>query len=52
MSLKNQMNKEVCGTCKWHQYSPTSQEWVCVNDTSEYCTDETPYEHTCEDWGK
>jgi len=42
------MNQEkICGTCKWHSYD---DEWVCTNSDSDFYTDETPYDHTCEEW--
>lgn len=47
------MSKEqCCGTCKWHspQDGDGFTDWFCVNPDSEYCTDYTPYEHSCDEW--
>lgn len=44
------MTDKICGTCKWHKHEGIDDGWVCVNDRSDYCTDWTDYEDTCEDW--
>lgn len=44
------MTEQICGTCKWHKHEDIDDGWVCVNDRSDYCTDWTEYEDTCEDW--
>ena len=45
------MNEEkCCGTCKWHQHEDITDGWVCVNADSDYYTDFTDYEHSCEEW--
>lgn len=41
--------KECCGTCKWHQHESIDDGFVCVNDSIEYCTDWTDYEHVCDE---
>ncbi len=44
-------NRErCCSTCKWHCHEDITDGWVCVNSDSEYCTDFTPYDHSCPDW--
>lgn len=42
--------KKCCGTCRWHCHEDITDGWVCVNSDSEYCTDFTPYDHSCPDW--
>lgn len=42
--------RQVCGTCKYHEYEHVSDGWVCVNDDSEYVADWTDFNHTCPDW--
>lgn len=42
--------KRCCGTCRWHYHDAESDDWVCVNDNSDYVTDYTDYEDTCEEW--
>lgn len=42
--------KKCCGTCRWHQHEYVDDGWVCVNDISEYCTDWTDYEWSCDEW--
>lgn len=44
------MKQEICGTCKWHAHENISDGWVCINSDSEYCTDYTEYNDTCERW--
>lgn len=42
---------QCCGTCKWHSFENISDGWVCVNNDSDYCSDWTEYEDSCEEWG-
>ena len=42
--------KRCCGTCKWHQYDDSGDDFVCANTGSEYWTDYTDYEDGCEEW--
>ena len=44
------MKKEICGECKWHKYEEIDRGYVCTNDKSDYCTDWTEYNDTCEEW--
>ena len=44
------MNEQVCGTCKWHAFENIDDDWVCVCDESDHCTDWTDYTDTCEEW--
>ena len=46
---KEQMRK-CCGTCRWRRHEDISDDWVCANGESDYCTDWTDYDHCCEDW--
>lgn len=39
-----------CGTCKYYEYEKASQDWVCLNDKSEYLG-WTEYDNYCEEWG-
>ncbi len=41
---------ECCGNCKWQRYEKDSQSWVCTNMDSEYVSDWTEYNHTCDQW--
>lgn len=41
---------QCCGTCKWHSFENISDDWVCVNNDSDYCADWTKYEDSCEEW--
>ena len=42
--------RKCCGTCRWHRHEDISDDWVCANGESDYCTDWTDYDHCCEDW--
>ena len=42
--------EKCCGTCEYHEYENLLQEWVCVNDKSEYVADWTYWTHCCEEW--
>ena len=44
------IEKECCGTCKYHQYENIRDGYVCCNDSSEYVADWTDYGHYCEEW--
>ena len=40
-----------CGTCKYHlrdDYHP--EDFVCCNPDSEYCSDYTEYQDSCDDY--
>ena len=41
---------EICGTCKYHHHESVTDGWVCVNISSDYCTDFTEYEDSCDEW--
>jgi hypothetical protein len=41
--------EKCCGTCKYHKHE-VDDGWVCVNDSSEFCTYWTDYRDYCEDW--
>lgn len=42
--------KKVCGTCKYHQFESVDDGYVCVNDESEFSSDWTEFNHTCDSW--
>lgn len=42
--------KKVCGTCKYHQFENVDDGYVCVNGESEYLSDWTDFNHTCDCW--
>lgn len=42
--------ERICGTCRYHYHENICDGWVCVNDASEYVTDYTEYEDSCEEW--
>ena len=48
--------KEVCGTCKYNQYSPDGNGirnkggFYCGNERSENCGVPTFYDDTCDEW--
>lgn len=42
--------RECCGTCKWHRYDGYEDDFYCVNGYSEYYTDFTGYEDSCDEW--
>lgn len=41
--------EKCCGNCR---FARTDQEddWICVNDNSDYCSDFIDYIHECPDW--
>ena len=53
---------KVCGTCIWHCMqtrelcpnpkvsSAVAVEWFCNNSRSDYYTDFTMYDDTCDEW--
>ena len=45
-------NKKICGECKWHEKEDYAFSWICCNNESDYVTDWTDYNHTCEFWEK
>lgn len=57
------MTNECCGTCMWHlsqtkvigvltnkASSNVVVEWFCNNKRSDYYTDFTDYDDTCDEW--
>lgn len=42
--------KECCGTCKYCQWETVDEALVCVNDSSDYCTDWIEQDFCCEEW--
>ena len=42
--------RKCCGTCRWRRHEDISDDWVCANGESDYCTDCTDYSHCCENW--
>ena len=42
--------EQICGNCKWHEHESIDDGWEYVNADSEYCTDWTNHDHSCEDW--
>ena len=41
--------EKVCGTCRWHGKNEF-YDWKCVNIESDYCTDWTGYNDSCDCW--
>lgn len=41
--------KKCCGTCAYSCYDRMN-DYVCVNDQSEYAADFVEYDHVCEDY--
>lgn len=41
--------EKYCGNCR---FARTDQEddWICVNDNSDYCSDFIDYLHECPEW--
>lgn len=44
------MNEQCCGTCKWHKYNKSGEDWECSNIFADDCGDYTPYVHYCEEY--
>jgi len=45
------MENKICGTCKWHyQCADFPEDFICVCGKSDYCTDWTGYNDTCDEW--
>ena len=45
------MDRECCGTCKWHKQDEYFEEdWICCNAYSDFATDYTDYNHSCDEW--
>lgn len=42
--------RKCCGTCKYHQFENVDEGYVCVNGESEYLSDWTDFNHTCDCW--
>lgn len=42
--------KRCCGNCKWHEHDELFGDWVCVNADSEYLSDFTGFEDSCEEF--
>lgn len=43
-----EMNRAICGECKWHVYDDFGRAWVCTNDSSDYVADFTDYTDGCD----
>lgn len=43
-------NREICGTCYYHEHEHIDAGWVCTNKKSEYCACWTEYDDKCEEW--
>lgn len=44
-------DNEVCGTCHYHKRDGDfPDDWICVNEDSDYVGDYTLYDDTCEEW--
>lgn len=41
-------NKECCGTCRWHIYDPSEEDFVCMNEDCDYYALVTSYTDICE----
>jgi len=48
--MRERGDERICGTCRWHCKYRNADNWVCVNRESDYYTDFTDYEDSCEDW--
>lgn len=43
--------KECCGTCKYYERDFWyNEDWLCVNERSEYVADWTDYDHCCDEY--
>lgn len=40
--------RKCCGTCKYHQFESVDEGYICVNDESEYLSDWTDFNHSCD----
>lgn len=45
-------NEKCCGTCKYHYHDKDMLDWdyICVNDSSDNCSEYTMYDDYCEEW--
>ena len=43
-------DREICGTCIYHQYDKQDEDWCCDNQNSDRYTDWTEYTDTCGEW--
>ena len=43
-------NRQICGTCKYHQHEDIDDGWVCACPESDNFTDLTDYECSCDEW--
>jgi len=44
---------KVCGNCKYHymgSHPYGENDWACVNDKSDYCTDYTNFDWSCDEF--
>ncbi len=44
------IDDKCCGTCKYHGFGKLSDGFSCVNEQSEYFSDFTEYNDSCEEW--
>ena len=47
------MTEKICGTCGWHspgKLFTDTDEWYCAIPCSDYYSDWTDYNHTCDYW--
>lgn len=40
---------ECCGTCRYYK-KDTSDDWICTCPYSEYMSDWTKYDDSCDSW--
>ena len=46
------MAEKCCNTCKWYVHENITDGMVCVNGSSDYCTDFTDEDFCCDEWEK
>lgn len=47
-TMPYEVKQEQCLDCKWHRHEHYSDGWVCTNSESDYYTDWTPADFSCE----
>lgn len=49
--LDRRAEKRCCGNCRWHEQDEQySEDYICFNDDSDYCSDYTDYNFCCDDY--
>ena len=44
------IEEKTCGFCKYHQKEEGTEDWICMNEDSDYCGAWTEYNFTWDEF--